>query len=673
MTIPKLILIHKHKTAVPVPPTITDKPSTPSSLNRLSVFDITEVLERIFSFLDSRTILHSVRFVSRRWYITSDRFTVRQVVLNDHEAKPEEIDAVLEQLAHADSFRWTMNLFTNERAWKSFKDLLKSSHDERHRPNCSAVSGPKKGPLAVVPKRVFHLIGVFYPTRLSMVLPYLDTLTSLRINSHTTMTLYVEDIFLACSLLVSLHIEGVAYCVSVAFSRSPFAEPQPSDPSFRLESLTIRQCTMHRRSLVGLLSAVPRLQELVLLGNNLYENLQGRSDTLHSDILAHFGRVCPQLCKIHCSFYRYHLTDADLQQLIQSHHKVTDWSFMQSELRPALVRELMAVRNMITYLELVLFKNSGMDLYLEKTFSLNTSSFRWIDLTAAGLQEFLCDAPFLLHLKTDLVGCLVRDIEMFPLLPLQAAATATTGDTLPTLDKATSTARSRRPPRVWTCRNLQSLSLYFTEELNPIRRELGSASSRVVFGYLSRVCPKLKHLHLRLDNMHLDLASGMCLLSRMEQLEVLKLNFPWIKPVWMKSLNLSWMALHPLPMWKRLARAHEMLAWRADLKNEQAMIAQREEYLRSERKCSRLRGEEFDMRSWGDDLVHPLSHLGTLTDVHNCLKEMEAKDGGYQCWPRIERVRAEAKRTYSHESLKTFAAAVNKERPNAAGLIDINS
>ncbi|KAG0018178.1 hypothetical protein BGZ82_000507, partial [Podila clonocystis] len=49
--------------------------------------------------------------------------------------------------------------------------------------------------------------------------------------------------------------------------------------------------------------------------------------------------------------------------LIQGHPRVTEWSLLHRELRPAFVRELLQVRNAATSLELAKNKSPGTDVH----------------------------------------------------------------------------------------------------------------------------------------------------------------------------------------------------------------------------------------------------------------------------------------------------------------------
>ncbi|KAG0045711.1 hypothetical protein BGZ83_009039 [Gryganskiella cystojenkinii] len=129
------------------------------------------------------------------------------------------------------------------------------------------------------------------------------------------------------------------------------------------------------------------------------------------------------------------------------------------------------------------------------------------------LHRFLCDSPQLIHLEVSAL-------------------------TLPT---STLWGYENKEPEAWACRWLQTLtlsiggqsSLYSSEKKQlSIKPAVGptddsvsaTATSRQVFGYLSRVCPRLSELTLKVDCKLFSLESGLCILTRLECLERLDIR-----------------------------------------------------------------------------------------------------------------------------------------------------
>ncbi|KAG0332007.1 hypothetical protein BG004_001424, partial [Podila humilis] len=322
-----------------------------------------------------------------------------------------------------------------------------------------------------------------------------------------------------------------------------------------------------------------------------------------------------------------------LELLIQRNRQVTEWSFMHLDAQPALFKQLLQVPNVVTYLEIVYRKSSGIDTYRVDDEFMSTLYEMPIDIVAQGLHEYLCNSPHLLHLKTNHVVCFTASIDPFP----TGLRTWKDMDEPPKLPAM----------QIWACKQLQTLSLRYVAEVETFslryndeydRTAINKPCTRTFLGYLARVCPKIKRLYLEFYDASLDLQSGLCLLSRLKDLESIafKISVRESKPslmtpelsniLWENSMDLSWLTCGAIPLRTRMNWKTAFLKWRLTLSSsrmqERSLIKKREAYMAQ---CEgRFDSEVLD--SW--------SHLGTLVDVENCLSEI-ASNGG-QCWPRLE-------------------------------------
>ncbi|KAG0041657.1 hypothetical protein BGZ83_001487 [Gryganskiella cystojenkinii] len=79
------------------------------------------------------------------------------------------------------------------------------------------------------------------------------------------------------------------------------------------------------------------------------------------------------------------------------------------------------------------------------------------------------------------------------------------------------------PERIWACRGLKTLSFQLdTYKKNSYRT--ATATNLDIFSYLSRVCPQLQDLELCVEPCVLGLENGLCLLTRLRNLERLKIT-----------------------------------------------------------------------------------------------------------------------------------------------------
>ncbi|KAG0013019.1 hypothetical protein BGZ81_001278, partial [Podila clonocystis] len=233
----------------------------------------------------------------------------------------------------------------------------------------------------------------------------------------------------------------------------------PGDRSLKLRSLTIKQCQVHQSSLVDVLAVSPHLQELVLIANIALAPQRVFPVTrtvTEEELIPFIGKACPHLRKIHYSLYRKPLGPVNVNQLIRCNPHVTEWSFLQQDACTSLAQQLVEVRNVVTYLEIALYDNSGTDIFVPRSSPAIQLSTGWVGLAQQGLHRFLCASTLLLHLKTDAVNCYVERIDPFPealqvttFEPRQLAAPPFVTD-------------YTAPPKLWACRSLQSLTLHFT-------------------------------------------------------------------------------------------------------------------------------------------------------------------------------------------------------------------
>ncbi|KAF9198175.1 hypothetical protein BGZ49_001098 [Haplosporangium sp. Z 27] len=111
------------------------------------------------------------------------------------------------------------------------------------------------------------------------------------------------------------------------------------------------------------------------------------------------------------------------------------------------------------------------------------------------LHKFLCESPLLLHLRAKSV--------IYPSKEYMDLAGH----------------RDKGQSQVWACHDLLTLQLTFA---GPRLFEFWTeVNSRVLFGYISRVCPKLRELWIYRQGISLLLEGGLCLLTRCKELESL--------------------------------------------------------------------------------------------------------------------------------------------------------
>ncbi|KAG0341636.1 hypothetical protein BG000_008448 [Podila horticola] len=631
MSMRKLASKSNHATAPPVSFIATNSPSTqPSPL------DIPELLDHIFSYLDRTTILHVARSVCRQWYHASRHFFTHPLVFTEPCGKPERFRLVMKRLPYSGSLYWrTVRKRDGNGPWYVLREALESMNKEYSADQPLNRSGSE--PLSTVrstpiPLREFHFVGYcFWATSMKIVLPHLGSLTSLRVDKYGLERLHIDDVLRACPKLEQLHVERATVIVGdspwqlssldLAFGGSRPLLPSPSDKTLQLKVLTLKTCHIDLATLVDIMAVSPRLVVLELMATTMTndpDNPKTYRKIEQDEFVTLIGRACPKLRKLHYS-NRWTMAPMALkavQALFRDIPWVPERSFLLHDLNPLLTKELLSVRNVVTSIEII-----SDPLYRPRP-------RMGVDLMDTRLHKFLCAAPLLRELKLSGVHCATDRLDPFPTyLQSERRRISLEEDAL-----------ERDGLRLWACRGLQTLSLYFTQSYNisaTIPQKLTGQDVRVVFGYLSRVCPNLRHVDIGLDSAPMDLQSGLCLVSRLKSLETLTIQMPGTASLWSRGPDLSWMQPSSFLGLSEIFQQRQMDKWATLLEQEQKVIQQRQVYLewvkeviggRQDSEADEVGTGEYHC---GAEFADPLAFVGTLTDVQNCMKAIaESKQKG---------------------------------------------
>ncbi|KAF9548669.1 hypothetical protein EC957_005908 [Mortierella hygrophila] len=249
------------------------------------------------------------------------------------------------------------------------------------------------------------------------------------------------------------------------------------------------------------------------------------------------------------------------------------------------------------------------------------------------LHEYLCESPFLVHLKAPLTD-----------MPIQHLVIHTSENSQPRTSE-----RGDSHLKVWACRGLRTLQLLFRGGTSCIRD--GNKNSMIVFGYISRVCPLLQVLEIygpdvQTDEwvnpsnhrIHLDLSSGLVLLARLRCLRRLLIGASDAhRPthLGLKRVDVDWMVAPGYSEERRQARQAVMDSWEVgiqdDVKNYETGVAIIPQVSSN---CN----HQDPSVAGGSELTYHLRHLGQRVDVILMLEELHAAGVGYVVWPELEEV-----------------------------------
>ncbi|KFH74215.1 hypothetical protein MVEG_01428 [Podila verticillata NRRL 6337] len=533
----------------------------------------------------------------------------------------------MKQLPYSGSLYWKTVLKRDGiQPWFDLKETLESMNKDYllHQPlgRSDPVSDARSTPQ---PLREFHFIGAAFWHSVKEVLPLLGSLTSLRLDRFAMEPLHMDVVFRSCPQLKKLHLENATLMIlpqsssrlsslDLTFGARGLLVPSPDDKTFQLKVLTLKGCRVASSTLVDILSVCPRLVEMELTAVSLIKNIDDMEACRHiteAEFLSFVGLACPGLRRCHYSNNHKAMEADSVKALFQDNPRVTEWIFLRNDLN---VEQLMA-RNIITYLEI---KDDPYPRSRPKA---------GLDLMSSKLHRFLCHAPLLRELILSGVHCATDRLDPFPTsLKAEPHRMSRVKDSL-----------SPNRFRLWACTGLQTLSLYFTQSYNiDVPRKLTGRDVRVVFGYLSRVCPNLRHVNIGLDSAPMDLQSGLCLVSRLKYLKTLTIQMPEKASIWSRGPDLSWMEPPSFLGLSAVFQQREMNKWGLLLREEQSLIQKREIYLERTREVDRERRNgkvgSVGMKGsppGGIEFADSLALLGTLTDVRNCMRAiMENKHDG---------------------------------------------
>ncbi|KAG0293783.1 hypothetical protein BGZ96_002301 [Linnemannia gamsii] len=381
-----------------------------------------------------------------------------------------------------------------------------------------------------------------------------------------------------------------------------------------LQSFELENVTLEYSSLTSLLAACPSLKYLRLVNIMFMERINNSPSTLETlqdadsgsapyttrhtlnpndhaaCLLEHIKQLRLQLLSFHISVYAARTQDLKPDAILSVCPKATEWTFWTVGLTDTISQELSLLSNNVTALDLLW--DAGSDS-------------RW----GSALHQYLCQSPHLLHLRAPRTRFQIKHLDLHNRLPIPLNGYG---------------SNLVHPPGIWCCRMLRTLHVSFEWNTNYFGK--GPTAARVVFGYLSRVCPRLEELQLaskRRDpyesKLLLGLEGGVCLLASLRHLESLRIGSSF-HHFNLEAWELSWMTTSGLNLDHRRARQARMASWETEILQEE----------RDDAKSTRVEetaavGESSGTAAAGDaNLKEELRNLGKKVDVRLMLEQIDS-------------------------------------------------
>ncbi|KAG0294478.1 hypothetical protein BGZ96_001073 [Linnemannia gamsii] len=579
-------------------------PSQPQQRHQPKIhaaLEIPEILHRAFDFVDEYTLHHTVILVCHQWFWMNQHRIVRKVNFFDS-SKTKRLEKVVSRLPRATHMVW----YTVSENWHSkLVQMLAENNSRQLQEQEQGLHGPlgqdayfqpttptthhgilkRRNPLQI--SRILRdleirTLGSFFLE----LLPSLGSLTSLRVRIPEYEKLCLDEVLSACPRLVFLSLKSEDNLV-LQVSGTPFeeaaAEAAKSSPRLPLRTFIAENATITQPCLNYLLSVSPHLKNIQLRNLRHDRSILTPQVQQWSCLMAQLPAHSISLSSVHFSVRGQSMAEEEIyEKLMMVAPRSQEWVLRSIDFTPALTHCLRQLPNVVTHLEL----------------TAPFTSFRLGD----GLHQYLCSSPHLLHLKALHAVTLIERMDIHGRWSSPANAVD-------------------YPPRIWACRNLRTLHIR-CHSVNSEAIEERKGRSRVLFGYISRVLPRLEDLMI-LDfkplrpDIALELQSGFCLLARLSQLAYLRIGEMDRKMVF-KAADLRWIVRSGHINGGKIERNHVYRTW-DDLLAEEARTTA------AETKPVRRNDMTNDVELWKS-----LENLGLLLDVKKMVEEMEAKSGAYK-------------------------------------------
>ncbi|KAF9981134.1 hypothetical protein BGZ75_007604 [Mortierella antarctica] len=310
-------------------------------------------------------------------------------------------------------------------------------------------------------------------------------------------------------------------------------DPTSARSFLRLRTLALRQIMIDQTTLQTVLAALPLLTSLELRRSVVLQerssatvaNIAALSSFDRTALLSHVSQHCPRLIHFHLSTPDTILQIQDIAYLSTSFQRLESIALSSNGMH-------------LQFLSLPLFTDRLTTLEIEGRHFISDRSNNW-------LQVYLCQAPLLLHLRAQRVPLCTTNFVLKPRTTFQTDALG--------VHETVHEGSLQFDKPVWACRNLRTLHLHIDASRSSPAEMDDMAEHRVLFGYLSRVCPRLEEISLYRVRFKPLIQTGLCLLWRLQRLRRFKVIYTcdWrieMQPTLAVESDLEWMALGMVDM-----------------------------------------------------------------------------------------------------------------------------
>ncbi|KAF8980517.1 hypothetical protein BGZ46_004094 [Entomortierella lignicola] len=247
-------------------------------------------------------------------------------------------------------------------------------------------------------------------------------------------------------------------------------------------------------------------------------------------------------------------------------------------------------------------------------------------------HNFLCSASTLQHLIAPMIPYDAEYLDLGSTVPGEegyySPRSCRTGQ------RISENARIKR--QIWACHGLLTLKIQFKSMTvdSPM-----AENARIMFGYISRACPKLKVLSIYRQVLDLRLDGGFCLLTRLRYLKTLTIETG--TNIVLKARDVEWMARYPKKSklsWLSSSRSgtgNSPTSSSTGINTTSGISRTNSTRSKSSTKSSYYGSETKEDVSL-EPTLDDFKELGLITDVEACRRQILMAQSEQDCWTRLE-------------------------------------
>ncbi|KAG0262852.1 hypothetical protein BGZ95_003945 [Linnemannia exigua] len=598
----------------------------------LRCLELPEIMHHIFSFLDDKTLGETVLLVCRYW-LEVNRSRLERRVHWDYRWAGPGLETVLPRLCGASlaqiCFEGEESNQVNNSRFKTlmleYEDWYQQGQQQQQRSSDPLLNWKR---LFNAPLTTLEATFCNVPMNVLSDFPFPSSLTNLilEMGSSQTNTFDPSLILKQCPLLEDLLIarwEG--WYVDGPWIPHDHDRQQP----FRLKGIALIYPAFLQSDLEDLLLLTPQLRELKLAGVMDDQMLEvtkpcGRIQYDRKGFCRLLTALPLKLESFLFSFLPRSLQNGDgtenvVTELCPTLH---EWCLWTPDVTPTFLKCLESLPNVITNLELCWN-------YLDEA-GIHPCTQSYEVQVPRLLHQYLCNSPNLLCLKSLQAAYPIRGMDLHRRVGFSWLTLNTEFDWTMTNDS------KRILPGIWACRKLKKIELVVHDhEGSQISTPV---SSRIVFGYLSRVCPELEFVDVRVPRvcrkdvdsplyqpvLFKRLDGGLCFLTRLKKLQFLKVcTEAWLADFECKDVDLNWLLPGGRDIQEKKRRKQEIDGWEDWLVEERQLELERLAFGAGE--APLLKSVDPSIPS-DTKIYDQLKDLGLISEVKAMVEEMDKDD-----------------------------------------------